>query len=146
MQRPLLIIAISYLIGIIIEVYLQISIPFIIILVIINICSFFIEKYKKYIFLLPDSIFWKAFPSLPIAKQYNAPNRFRNHIKSPRFPFQNPRYAKHRHKRITSHNRRTVFQIPQDRAHSAETTAILPTVRKYAPPLFRRLPRRYTPA
>ena len=53
MQRPLLIIAISYLIGIIIEVYLQISIPFIIILVIINICSFFIEKYKKYIGLLP---------------------------------------------------------------------------------------------
>ena len=52
MQRPLLIIAISYLIGIIIEVYLQISIPFIIILVIINICSFFIEKYKKYIGLL----------------------------------------------------------------------------------------------
>src|SRR5699024_9905270 len=37
---------------IIIEVYLQISIPFIIILVIINICSFFIEKYKKYIGLL----------------------------------------------------------------------------------------------
>ena len=52
MQRPLLIIAISYLIGIIIEVYLQISIPFIIILVIINICSFFIEKYKKYMGLL----------------------------------------------------------------------------------------------
>ena len=49
MQRPLLIIAISYLIGIIIEVYLQISIPLIIMLIIINISVLFIKKYKKYI-------------------------------------------------------------------------------------------------
>lgn len=52
MKRPLLIIAISFLIGIIIEVYLQISIPFIIMLVIVDICSIFIEKYKKYIGVL----------------------------------------------------------------------------------------------
>lgn len=52
MKRPLLIIALSYLIGIIIEVYLQISIPFILILIIITIACFIILKNKKFLNIL----------------------------------------------------------------------------------------------
>ena len=48
MKRPLLVIALSYLIGIIIEVYLDISIPLIIILIFITLLCLFITKYKKY--------------------------------------------------------------------------------------------------
>ena len=48
MKRPLLVIALSYLIGIIIEVYLDISIPLIIILIFITLLCLFITKYKRY--------------------------------------------------------------------------------------------------
>ena len=48
MKRPLLVIALLYLIGIMVEVYLQISAPLIIILFFITLFCLFISKYKKY--------------------------------------------------------------------------------------------------
>lgn len=69
MQRPLLIVAISYIIGIVIGVYFRMSIPFILIILIIN-CIIINKKYLKVIIIIIITIIISGTETIYLNNRY----------------------------------------------------------------------------
>lgn len=69
MQRPLLIVAISYIIGIVIGVYFRMSIPFILIILIIN-CIIINKKYLKVIIIIIITIIISSTETIYLNNRY----------------------------------------------------------------------------
>lgn len=69
MQRPLLIVAISYIIGIVIGVYFRMSIPFILIILIIN-CIIINKKYLKVIIIIIMTIIISSTETIYLNNRY----------------------------------------------------------------------------
>ena len=70
MQRPLLIVAISYIIGIVIGVYFRMSIPFILIILIIN-CIIINKKYLKVIIIIIMTIIISSTETIYLNNRYD---------------------------------------------------------------------------